>query len=111
MPYITPPKPILKAQDTVTLKEEEELWKGGTAFFLNARAPADYAAGHIAGGLSLPVEEFDDHYLQIAPLLTPDGPSLRRQQYPVSGRFTLLLGHRHEGHEHNPRDRGHEAGV
>jgi 3-mercaptopyruvate sulfurtransferase SseA len=56
MPYITPPKPILKAQDTVTLKETEELWKGGTAFFLDARVPADYAAGHIAGALSLPVE-------------------------------------------------------
>ena len=34
--------------------------------------PADDAAGHIAGALSLPMEEFDDHFPQIAPMLTPE---------------------------------------
>lgn len=72
IPYLTPPPAPIRAQDTVTLQEAEELWKGGSAFFLDARAPVDYAAGHIAGAVNVPVEEFDDHYQQIAGMLTPD---------------------------------------
>src|SRR5579862_40843 len=72
IPYITPPKAAPQAQDTVTLKEAQELWAGGSAFFLDARALSDYTAGHIAGAWSLPVEEFDDHYSQIARMLAPD---------------------------------------
>ena len=72
IPFLTPPPTAILAQDTVTLPEAEELWKAGTAFFLDAREPADYGAGHIAGAVSLPVEEFDDHYPQVATMLTPD---------------------------------------
>jgi len=72
IPVLTPPKTPPPAQDTVTLKEAQDLWTGGTAFFLDARAPADYAAGHIAGAVSLPIEQFDDHYMQAAAMLTPD---------------------------------------
>ena len=72
IPYLTPPKAPPQGQDMVPLQEAEELWNGGSAFFLDARASADYSAGHIAGALSLPVEEFDDHYLQIAGMLNPD---------------------------------------
>jgi len=72
IPYLSPPKTPPPAQDTVTLKEAQDLWTGGTGFFLDARAAADYAAGHIAGAVSLPVEEFDDHYPQVAGMLTPD---------------------------------------
>src|SRR5882724_11543254 len=72
IPYITPPKAPPHTQDTVTLKEAQELWASGSAFFLDARATSDYTAGHIAGALSLPVEEFDDHYSQVAGMLTPD---------------------------------------
>lgn len=72
IPYITPPKVVPRVQDTVTLKEAQELWAGGSAFFLDARATSDYTAGHIAGALSLPIEEFDDHYGQVAAMLTPD---------------------------------------
>ena len=74
IPLLTPPPEPPKAQDTVALKDAEELWKSGTGFFFDARSPADYAAGHIAGAISLPVEEFDDHFPQIAPMLTPDAP-------------------------------------
>jgi rhodanese-related sulfurtransferase len=74
IPFLTPPPEPPKAQDTVTLQDAEALWKNGTGFFFDARSPADYAAGHIAGAISLPVEEFDDHFSQIVPMLTPDAP-------------------------------------
>ena len=72
IPMLTPPPEPPKAEDTVGLADAEALWKGGTGYFLDARSPADYAAGHIAGAISLPVEEFDDHFPQIAPMLQPD---------------------------------------
>jgi rhodanese-related sulfurtransferase len=74
IPYLTPPKAPPKAEDTVTLKEAQELWSSGRAFFLDARAPSDYAAGHIAGAWSLPVEDFEEHFPHVAPMLTPDSP-------------------------------------
>ena len=70
--YITPPKPVLQPKDTVSLDEAHRLWGEGATFFLDARSPADYAAGHIANALSLPAENFDEHYPQIAPMLTTD---------------------------------------
>jgi rhodanese-related sulfurtransferase len=72
IPYITPPLAPPQAQDTVPLKEAQELWTGGSAFFLDARSPADYAAGHIAGAVSLPVEEFEDHFAQVSTMFTTD---------------------------------------
>jgi rhodanese-related sulfurtransferase len=72
IPLLTPPPEPPKARDTVALKDAEDLWKNGTGFFFDARSPSDYAAGHIAGAISLPMEEFDDHFPQIAPMLTPD---------------------------------------
>ncbi|MGD1020335.1 MAG: rhodanese-like domain-containing protein [Verrucomicrobiia bacterium] len=72
IPFLTPPKAPPQDRDTVSLEEAKALWGSGTAFFLDARATADYHAGHIAGALSLPIEEFDDHYPQIQPVLTPD---------------------------------------
>jgi rhodanese-related sulfurtransferase len=72
IPYITPPSAPPQAQDTVPLKEAQELWTGGTTLFLDARSPADYAAGHIAGALSLPVEEFEDRFAQASTMFTTD---------------------------------------
>jgi len=72
IPYLTPPKVTLQSQDTIPLPEAQELWTSGSGFFLDARAPADYAAGHIAGSLSLPIEEFDDHFSQVQRFLSPD---------------------------------------
>jgi rhodanese-related sulfurtransferase len=40
--------------------------------FLDARAPADYQAGHIANALSLPAEAFPQHWPQVAPYLATD---------------------------------------
>ncbi len=72
IPIITPPKAAPQASATVALEEAKALWGSGTAVFLDARATADYRAGHIAGALSLPIEEFEDHYPQIQPMLTPE---------------------------------------
>ena len=72
IPFLTPPKALPHAADVATLEEAKALWNSGTAFFLDARAPADYQAGHIAGALSLPIDDFDSYYLQVQPMLTPD---------------------------------------
>ena len=72
IPLLTPPKAPPQASDTVALEEAKAMWGSGTVFFLDARATADYQAGHIAGALSLPIEEFDAHYPPIQPMLTPD---------------------------------------
>jgi rhodanese-related sulfurtransferase len=72
IPYLTPRKAASRAEDTVALQQAQELWASGSAFFLDAREPADYAAGHIAGALSLPIEEFNDRFAPVERMLTPD---------------------------------------
>lgn len=72
IPYSTPPKVELSAKEIISLEEANRLWGSGAAFFLDARSPADYAAGHIANAFSLPEEDFQAHWPQIAPMLTPE---------------------------------------
>jgi rhodanese-related sulfurtransferase len=72
IPFITPPKAALNPGEIVPLPQAKELWGTGAAFFLDARAPADYSAGHISGAFSLPAEGFDDHYAPVAAMLTPE---------------------------------------
>jgi rhodanese-related sulfurtransferase len=72
IPYLTPPKAAPQAQDTVPFQEAQELWAGGSGFFLDAREPPDYAAGHIAGALSLPIEEFNDRFASVEQMLSRD---------------------------------------
>ena len=72
IPFVTPPKAEIRNQEFVPLALAHELWSSGSAFFLDARAPADYAAGHIANALSLPAEAFDQHFPQVASYLTTD---------------------------------------
>ena len=72
IPFITPPKAEIPEQEFVPLTQAHELWSSGGAFFLDARAPADYAAGHIANALNLPAEAFDEHFPQVASFLTTD---------------------------------------
>lgn len=71
IPYITPPKPAIAPSEFIPLEEAYKLW-GGSALFLDARAPADYQAGHIANAFSLPAEAFDEHFPAVASFLTPD---------------------------------------
>jgi rhodanese-related sulfurtransferase len=74
LPYRTPPKPVLPAADTIALTNAVQLWQSGAGLFLDARAPADYAAGHIPFAHNLPVEGFDARYPAIAPMLSPALP-------------------------------------
>jgi len=74
IPLITPPKKAPKAEEFVPVAKAHELWSGGGAFFLDARKPLDFEAGHIANALNLPVEEFGEYYPKLAPMLSPDSP-------------------------------------
>src|SRR5438067_1469537 len=70
IPYITPPKPQIAESEFIPLAEAYAAWGSGATFFLDARAPADYEAGHIANAFNLPAEAFDEHFPQVAPMLT-----------------------------------------
>ena len=70
--FVTPPKAALGEKDTVTLQEARALWETGAVVFFDARAASDYAAGHIALALSLPVDAFEEHFSKIAGMLTPE---------------------------------------
>jgi rhodanese-related sulfurtransferase len=72
IPYITPPKLVIADSEFIPLSDAYQAWGAGSAIFLDARAPADYQAGHIANALSLPAEVFDEHWSQVAPFLAPD---------------------------------------
>jgi rhodanese-related sulfurtransferase len=72
IPYITPPKKPIKAEEFLTLDQAKELWSSGAAFFLDAREPEDYAAGHIGNAFSLPAASFEQHFGEVAPMLAPD---------------------------------------
>lgn len=72
LPLITPPKPVQPAEAYLSLERAKLLWQGGAALFLDAREPADYAAGHIGNALNLPAQSFAQHFGAIAPLLSPE---------------------------------------
>lgn len=74
IPYVTPPKPVIADSEFISLAEAHKLWNSGGAFFLDARSPADYAAGHIANAFNLPAESFTEHFPQVAPFLSEKSP-------------------------------------
>src|ERR1051325_7573517 len=74
IPLITPPKKAPKADEFIPLQKAHDLWSEGNAFFLDARKPADYELGHIANALNVPVDEFEQQYPKVAPMLAPDTP-------------------------------------
>ncbi len=74
IPFITPPKLLPKPEELITLEQAREQWSGGLGFFLDSRAPDDYAAGHIANALNLPADHFEPHWAEVAALLAPDTP-------------------------------------
>jgi rhodanese-related sulfurtransferase len=74
IPLITPPKKVPKQEELIPLQKAHDLWDSGNAFFLDARKPADFEAGHIANALNLPVEEFPEYFLNVAPKLSLDSP-------------------------------------
>ena len=55
------------ADELMTLLEEaEQLFQQDAALFLDARPRAQYAEGHIRGALSLPWQEVDRYFVEIA---------------------------------------------
>lgn len=74
IPLISPPKKPLQAEGIATLEQAREYWNSGSAVFLDARAPADYAAGHIANAFNLPADAFEEHFPRIAPMVNTAMP-------------------------------------
>jgi rhodanese-related sulfurtransferase len=72
IPYITPPKPVIAPSEFIALADAYQAWSGGNALFLDARAPADYAAGHIANAFSLPAEAFGKYFPAVSGYLAPE---------------------------------------
>ena len=50
----------------VSLAEAQRLFETGGALFVDARSQADFAAGHIRGGVNLPWQQVDEHFAQVA---------------------------------------------
>jgi rhodanese-related sulfurtransferase len=72
LPLIATPKKPAAPDEFIPLTKAHELWQSGAAFFLDAREPEDFAAGHIGNALNLPVQSFDKHLGEVMPLLAPD---------------------------------------
>lgn len=71
LPLVASPRQPPKAESFIPLDQARQLWQRGDVFFFDAREPADYAAGHIGNALNLPAQSFAQHFVGIAPLLTP----------------------------------------
>ena len=50
----------------VSLDEAEILFEQDAAVFLDARAPEQFAEGHIRGALNLPWQDFDFYFMELA---------------------------------------------
>jgi rhodanese-related sulfurtransferase len=74
IPILPPPKAAPKPEEFLSLEQARELWNSGAAVFLDARAPDDYAAGHIPNALNLPALRFEEHFPQVSAQLTADLP-------------------------------------
>ena len=73
LPLRAPPSTPLE-QEFIPLEQAKQLWNNGTAIFLDAREPADYRASHIGNALNLPGLQFESHFGEVAPMLTPESP-------------------------------------
>lgn len=72
LPLRALPRPVPSTGEFIALEDAKRLWHGGSALFLDAREPADYAAGHIGNAFNLPAQAFARHFGAIAPLLSPE---------------------------------------
>ena len=68
---VASPKSAVAPGEFVPLEQARQLWIGGSALFLDAREPGDYAAGHIGNALNLPAQSFAQHFGEVSPMLTP----------------------------------------
>lgn len=51
---------------TISPEEARRVLDDESAIFLDARSPEEYAEGHIRGALSLPLEAFEESYMDVA---------------------------------------------
>lgn len=58
----------------LSLPEAEKLFRGKAAVFLDARSANDYARGHIQGARSLPWQEVDQFFVDVAENLELETP-------------------------------------
>jgi rhodanese-related sulfurtransferase len=58
----------------ISLPEAEKLFRSGAAVFLDARSANDYARGHIHGARSLPWQDVDKFFMEVAESLEPETP-------------------------------------
>ncbi len=56
----------------ISLDQARELFRRGTAIFVDARPRRDYLQGHIRGALSLPWQEVDERIADVADRLTDE---------------------------------------
>ncbi|MBW2644902.1 MAG: rhodanese-like domain-containing protein [Deltaproteobacteria bacterium] len=49
----------------ISIEEAAIKFQEKGTLFLDARAPEDYSAGHVAGALNLPLHQFDQHFLHV----------------------------------------------
>ncbi len=49
----------------VDLAEARDAFDTGSALFLDARPPEDYAESHLPGALNVPAREFDDYFARV----------------------------------------------
>lgn len=74
LPFKTPPKKTVEQKEYLSLEQANAMWNLGTAFFLDAREPADFERGHIGNAFNLPAQSFADHFNKVSPMLTPESP-------------------------------------
>lgn len=74
IPLRTPPKKEAQEGEFIPLDQAKKLWESGGAVFIDAREPADFAAGHIGNALNLPVQSFAQHFGELAPVISSGLP-------------------------------------
>ncbi|MCX7887321.1 MAG: rhodanese-like domain-containing protein [Verrucomicrobiae bacterium] len=72
IPWRRAPRLAASAGEQIDFERARALWERGEAVFLDARSPGAYAAGHIAGAWSLPVEQFDAVFPKLRVRLAPE---------------------------------------
>ncbi len=62
-------KAASKKIKAIPLSVALERFKTGQSVFVDARSSSDFAAGHVAGAVSVPFESFDEYFSAVAELI------------------------------------------
>ncbi|MBM3859668.1 MAG: rhodanese-like domain-containing protein [Verrucomicrobia bacterium] len=74
IPWLRPPPLTVPASEQIPMEEARRLWESGDAIFLDARPVSAFGDGHVAGALSLPLEDFEGRFTAVRPRLAPEQP-------------------------------------